>query len=205
VPEVRRRYLEIACQLANGTLAEERLLAAFASLDDAVRPVAMEEDALVWPEDDPFDPAVEGTYAWQLAELESWIPARIQFVRGAIAAEGVDCPDSCADGASEPCQYLACAGERRCQAGRWTTCVVDGELEEPDNFLDDDCDGAVDEGEVGDADAGPGDGDAPGDGTGSCGCRTGRSDGGVALLLAALWWCRRRARGRRTRSTIRRR
>ena len=197
VPEVRQRYLEIACQLANGTLAEERLLAAFESLDAALRPVAMEEDELVWPEDDPFDPEVEGTYAWMLDELESWIPARIQFVRAAITAEGVDCPDGCPEGASEPCQYLRCAGERRCQDGRWTTCLVDGELEEPDNLLDDDCDGAVDEGgAAGEADAGPDDEGATGDGTGSCGCRTGRSQGGVALFLVALW-CWRRGRRRR--------
>jgi hypothetical protein len=197
VPEVRQRYLEIACQLANGTLAEERLLATFDSLDAALRPVAMEEDELVWPDDDPFDPEVEGTWAWQLEDLDTWIPARIQFVRAAITAEGMDCPDGCPEGASEPCQYLRCAGERRCQDGRWTTCLVDGELEEPDNFLDDDCDGAVDEGGAGgEADAGTGDEEPTGDGTGSCGCRTGRSQGGAMLFLVALWWWRR---GRRRR------
>ena len=40
-----------------------------------------DEDGPVWPDDDPLDPEVEGTYAWQVAELESWIPARIEFAR----------------------------------------------------------------------------------------------------------------------------
>jgi hypothetical protein len=196
-PEIRERYLEIACQLTNGTLAEERLLAGFAALDELVRPIAMEEEALVWPDDDPFDPAIEGSYAWQLEHLQEWVPARIAFARGAITAAGFECPDGCTDGDSEPCGYLQCAGERRCEAGRWSTCLVDGDLEVTDNHLDDDCDGEVDEGAaLPGADGGPEDGEM-GTTSGGCGCRA--SGGGASPFLAIvmiLLWRRRGCRPR---------
>jgi hypothetical protein len=170
-PEIRPRYLEIACQLINGTLATDKLLAEIAALDGLVRPIAMEEDELVWPDHDPFDPSVEGTYAWQIDRLESWIPDRIDFVRSAIEAEGVSCPVGCDGGETEACSYLACAGERRCEDGRWTTCLVEPETDDPGNGLDDDCDGLTDEA------AGGGGGDDGGPGPGPDGADGGDGDG----------------------------
>jgi hypothetical protein len=183
-PEIRPRYLEIACQLANGTLAGEKLLADLAALDALVRPIAMLEDDPVWPDDDPFDPEIEGTYAWQVDQLETWIPERITNVRAMIEDEGVSCPDGCSDGASEPCAYLACAGERRCTAGRWTTCQIDPALELPGDGIDGDCDGLIDEddGDIG-PDAGAGEVDEDDERVSGCGCRAG-GRGIVAPWLA---------------------
>ncbi len=207
LPEIRQRYLEIACQLTNGTLAEERLLADFEALDALLRPIIAEEIPLVWPDKDPLDESTDGTYASEYLRMRDWIAARIPYVRAQISAEGYDCPDGCETGASESCAYLHCAGERRCEDGRWTTCLVDPDLEVPGNHIDDDCDGQVDEngpagGDAGadggwGADAGAGHGADDPDLTSSCGCRDvprGGLPGGLltlALVGLLLGWSRR--------------
>lgn len=206
-PEIRRRYLEIACQLVSGTLAPERILAALEELDARVRPIVAEEVELVWPDDDPLDPEAEGSYAWMVELLQDWIPARLASVRAEIEAAGVECPEACPAGAAEPCMHLQCAGERRCEDGRWTTCLVDPALEQAGNLIDDDCDLRVDEGEPAGPDAGPGGaGDGGEEDVGaSCGCglsgrgggATGRGGGGLLLLLAAAGLVGRPRRRRR--------
>jgi MYXO-CTERM domain-containing protein len=176
---IRPRYLAIACQLIQGTLAQERLVAEWLALDALVRPIVANEVAPVWEDAgrDPLDEATYGTYASEVSRIQGWIETRIPHVRAQLEAEGVSCPENCAEGASEPCERLACAGERRCEAGRWTTCEVVA-TEVCDNLTDDDCDGQIDEDcEVGDDVPGP-------DGAGGCGCRSG-DDGGLLLLL--LW------------------
>jgi len=213
--DIRERYLEIACQLVNGTLAEERLLADFEALDALLRPIIAEEIALVWPDKDPFDENTDGTYASEYVRVREWITSRIPDLRAQITAEGFDCSDGCEEAASESCDYLHCEGERRCEAGRWTTCLVDPELEIPDNQIDDDCDGRVDENGTGSADAGvdPGSdggsssadaGSEPGadnpDLTSGCACRSGMQGSAATWLLllgAMLAACRRRQTPRR--------
>ncbi len=52
---------------------------------------------------------------------------------------------ACQAGATEACDVGACAGQRRCVSGRWSSC--DGAQPSPeicDNGIDDDCDGLVD-------------------------------------------------------------
>ena len=121
-PEIRERYLTIACQLINGTLAEEKLIAGFEYLDAVLRPIIAQEVEPIWNHSivgkDPLDATTLGTYASEYERYQNWIPARIASVRAQIIASGVDCPDGCTSGESEPCLYITCAGERRCVDGR---------------------------------------------------------------------------------------
>lgn len=55
--------------------------------------------------------------------MKTWIPARIQAVRGLIEAEGVVCPAACAEGATTPCEYRGASSVRSCANGTWSTCV----------------------------------------------------------------------------------
>jgi hypothetical protein len=194
--EVGQRYLEIACQLTQGTLAPERLLADFAALDAVLRPIIAEEIPLVWPDDDPLDPNTAGTYANEYDRMVTWISERIPDVRAQIEARGVTCAESCQSGLSEPCEFLHCEGVRSCDSGRWTTCIVDPDLEQ-DNGTDDDCDGLVDEGFS--PDAGPGGGGGsdggPGDDVaGGCTCQGSDATGSWLLFVAIAFVTRRRWR-----------
>ena len=173
--EVGQRYLEVACQLTNGTLHQDKLLAELAALDALVRPIVADEIALVWGADDPLDADENGTYASEYNRMQTWIPERIASVRGQIEAAGVSCPKGCTDGESEPCFFADCPGVRSCAAARWTMCQVDPDTEIPKNNLDDDCDGDIDENDPGsDPDGGPGsDPDDPSD-SGGCGCSSSR-------------------------------
>lgn len=192
-PEIGRRYLEIACQLTQGTLAPERLLADFAALDAVLRPIIAEEIPLIWPDDNPLDPTTGGTYANEYDRMVTWITERIPDVRSQIEARGVTCPESCQSGLSEPCEFLHCEGTRACDDGRWTTCIVDPDLE-VENGTDDDCDGQVDEGFS--RDAGPGgsgtDGGPGDDVSGGCSCRSGGADASWWVLLVGVVFVTRR-------------
>ena len=198
--EIRPRYLEIACQLTNGTLHQDKLLAELAELDALVRPIVAEEVALVWGNDDPFDANVDGTYASELARMQTWIPERIASVRAQVENLGGTCADGCESGASEGCGYFDCSGVRSCVDGRWTTCIVDPNDEVPGNLTDDDCDGDVDENDPDDPDDpdNPDNPDDP-DGSGSgCGCQSAGSAppalpvGAAAAILALIGFRRRR-------------
>jgi hypothetical protein len=185
-PEIRDRYLEVACQLINGTLSVDNLLAQFDAVDNLVRPIIPEEVALVWPNDDPLDATDETTYAAEYVRIRQWIQDRIPSVRAQIEARGVSCPTTCEANAAEACEYLRCPGTRSCVDGQWTTCIVDPNLELPDNLIDDDCDGLIDEGNntnPGDPDAGPDDPDAA---SGGCGCNATTTPTSPILLLLLL-------------------
>jgi hypothetical protein len=195
-PDIRPRYLEIMCQLINGTLAADRLVAEWDAIDARIRPDIAAEVDTVWFESEkgPMDDQ-EGTYVTEVPRLRAWIQARIPFVRARIEAEGVSCPTGCQDGDTVPCEILTCAGTRTCVDGGWSTCEPDPAEELCDNDVDDDCDGVADEGCGGPGDPVDPAGNEPT--SGGCGCVIGARPGpvaGGALLLLALVLLRRRRR-----------
>jgi hypothetical protein len=199
--DIEPRYLEVMCQLANGTLHEDALVAEWDAIDALLRPIVAEEVDPVWAPHgiDPLDADQAGTYAAEYVRVRQWIQDRVPYVRGQIEASGVTCPDGCTEAASETCEYLTCAGERRCESGRWTTCQVDPGLEICGNGADDDCDFRIDEGCTGpggDGDGGPITGDggpAADDVGGSCGCQSATVSGALPWeLMLVLLFIRRR-------------
>jgi hypothetical protein len=122
---LQKRYLEIMCQLANGTLSEKRLVPEFEAVDKVIRPIIAEEVEPVWKGKNPLATTTDlprGTYGTEFVRGRQWLRDRVPEVRRQIAARGVPCPTGCRDGASEPCMHLACAGVRRCEGGEWTAC-----------------------------------------------------------------------------------
>jgi hypothetical protein len=123
-PEIRRRYLEIMCQLGNGVARESRLLDDLLALDSWVRPILATEVDSVWRPlgRDPLNAAVEGTYAAEVERMKTWIPARIKAVRAMIEAEGVPCAVGCEEGAVAGCKDRGRASQRVCSGGHWGSC-----------------------------------------------------------------------------------
>jgi hypothetical protein len=123
--EIRRRYLEIMCQLSNGVALESKLVDSLLALDALVRPIVAAEVPSIWSPlgRDPLNAAVAGTYAAEVERMKTWIPARIEAVRAMIRAEGVACERGCAEGDVQTCEYGGQASSRSCVAGRWTACA----------------------------------------------------------------------------------
>ncbi len=184
-PDIAPRYLEIACQLTNGTLDEDRLVAELEALDALVRPIVADEVAPVWAPHglDPLDADTAGTYAAEYLRVRDWIQLRIPFIRSEIEAAGGSCARGCTEGSTEACTYVTCEGERRCEGGLWTPCRC------PE----------TDAGPVG-GDGGSGAGTDAGIGNdlgGSCGCRaTAEPDASFAAVLLGWLVAIRRRRGR---------
>jgi hypothetical protein len=169
-PEIRARYMAVACQLINGTMSAEHILAEIERVDALVRPLIPDEVDLVWGGAGPLDASQGLNYQAAYDHLQSFVPARIDSVREQIEAEGVPCPPGCPEGATEACDYLTCAGERTCERGFWSGCRT----------LDDGCTLGLPPGGGGGGDGGPGsggDGGAPG-GDGDGGPGDGDGDGG---------------------------
>ncbi len=122
-PAVQKRYLEIMCQLTNGTMAPGEILKIWEQVNTAVRPHATAEKDLIWGGKDPADPATPKSFGAEYARLKSWIPARIASVRQQIAQKGVTCAAGCTAGEKQSCSHLGCGGERRCEGGLWTPCL----------------------------------------------------------------------------------
>jgi hypothetical protein len=173
--EIRPRYLEILCELANGVGHEDKLVAELRATDALIRPLIAAEVDPVWAPRgrDPLDAGAMGTYAAEVERMKTWIPARIQAVRRMVEAEGVPCPAACEDGATATCEHLGRASRRVCTGGRWGAC------EDPRPMG----------GAGGAAGAGGGDGGGAGDGGSDAGGppapATTRKQGGCSCTVAA--------------------
>jgi hypothetical protein len=185
------------CQLLNGTLEVNRLVAAWDHVDALIRPIIPDEVDTVWGGVDPLADGPQNNYQAEYVRIRQWIQDRMPWLRGELEHLGHTCPEGCQEGEREACDFLTCAGERVCEGGLWTGCRSTDE-EVCGNLVDDDCDGDVDEdcddGDTGGDsetegggddgggpdDGGDGDGDADdggGDGGGDDGGANGSADG----------------------------
>jgi hypothetical protein len=114
---IRKRYLEIMCQLINGSMAAEEILKVWEEAYATVKDVVPLEKDIAWGGRNPADPSINKSFGAEYIRLKSWIPARINSVRSQIT-----CAPGCTAGAKESCSYLACQGERRCENNKWTAC-----------------------------------------------------------------------------------
>jgi hypothetical protein len=191
---VEEEYNRIACQLINGTLQTDRLIAEFDAVDALIRPIIADETDYVWGGVDPLEIGPNNNYQAEYTRIRQWIADRIPEIRDQLADRGYECPDACTPGEVEACDYLHCDGERSCVDGLWTGCeLISTEI--LDNGIDDDCDNEVDEG----APTGTQDTDTTSDTDGDpvvsspesesgCGCDTGSSGSPwwLALILALI-------------------
>jgi MYXO-CTERM domain-containing protein len=115
--EIRKRYLEVMCQLINGSMASEEILKVWEEAYSTIKDTVPLEKDLIWGGRDPSSTAIDKSFGAEYVRLKSWIPARINSVRSQIS-----CAPGCTAGASEACTFLTCAGQRRCENNRWTTC-----------------------------------------------------------------------------------
>jgi hypothetical protein len=142
-PDIEPRYLAIVCQLLQGTLAPDALLAEWDAIDARLAPLLREERHEIWGGRDPLV-ATPHTYADVRDRVRVFVPARAAAVRAELEARGLFCPEGCRADDVEPCARLSCPGVRACVDGRMTPC--EPFAEEVCNGADDDCDLAVDEG-----------------------------------------------------------
>ena len=115
--EIRKRYLEIMCQMTNGSLSASEILKVWEEAYNTVKATVPLEKDLVWGGMDPSSPAIDKSFGAEYVRLKSWIPARIASVQ-----QQINCAPGCPAGKTEACTYLSCAGERRCEGGLWTPC-----------------------------------------------------------------------------------
>jgi uncharacterized membrane protein YgcG len=115
--QIRRRYLEVMCQLINGSMSAPEILKVWEEAYQTVKDVVPLERELIWNGRDPTDPGIFKSFGQEYGRLKTWIPQRINSVRSQIS-----CAQGCTEGQTESCAYLTCPGERRCQGGAWTPC-----------------------------------------------------------------------------------
>jgi MYXO-CTERM domain-containing protein len=123
--EIRPRYLEALCNVANGTGFEDEVVSQLDRIDARIRPVIAQEVAVLWQPRglDPLDADTPGTYAAEVERLRDWIPERVQAVRRMITDEGVPCQSGCTAGSSIRCTTTQGVIERACVGGHFTPCV----------------------------------------------------------------------------------
>ena len=78
---IRPRYLEIMCQLINGSMAAEEILQVWEEAYRTVKDVVPLEKDIAWDGRDPSSPAINKSFGAEYIRLKSWIPARISSVR----------------------------------------------------------------------------------------------------------------------------
>jgi hypothetical protein len=167
-PTIQKRYLEIMCQLTNGTMSAGEMLKIWEEAHTAAAPFAAMEKPL-WGGQDPTSTTVAKSFGAEYERLKKWIPERIKSVQAQIAAKGVACAAGCMAGAEQECSTLGCAGKRRCEGGIWTPCTatVACNVTTPDG------------GSGGPSDAGAGGTSGGGQGGASAGGTTGSASGGA--------------------------
>jgi MYXO-CTERM domain-containing protein len=114
---IRPRYLEIMCQLTNGSMAADEILKVWEEAYQTVKDVVPLEKDIAWGGRDPSDPSINKSFGAEYIRLKSWIPARIRSVQ-----QQISCAAGCPAGKVESCKYLGCEGQRRCENNKWTTC-----------------------------------------------------------------------------------
>ena len=138
--EVKKRYLQVMCEMTQGSLAAEGILKVWNESYASLSTVVPLEKDFVWKGIDPMGAPQPGamvieTFASEYARIKAWIPERIKFIQTELGNQGVTCAATCATGATSPCSHLGCSSQRRCEGGRWTACqavpcggppVVDG-------------------------------------------------------------------------------
>jgi CotH kinase protein len=130
-PTIQKKYLEVMCQLTNGSLSSDEILKIWEEANTAVRPVVPLEKDLIWGGKDPLSTATPKSFGAEYERIKKWIPERIKSVQAQIAAKGVACSAGCMAGAKEACTTLGCAGERRCENGLWTPCQHNAACSKP--------------------------------------------------------------------------
>ena len=121
-PQIQKKYLEVMCQLTNGSLSADEILKVWVEADATARPAVAAEKDLIWRGMDPLSTAIDKSYGAEFERLKAWIPQRIRSVQQQITAKGVACAPGCTAGATEACSYLGCTGERRCENNLWSVC-----------------------------------------------------------------------------------
>jgi MYXO-CTERM domain-containing protein len=126
-PEVQKRYLQIMCQMTNGSLAPDEILKIWNQVYETLKPIVPLEKAFTWKGVDPMlppaSPGVLTTFGGEYERIKKWIPDRIKFVQQEITRLGVQCSAGCTAGATDSCTYLGCPSMRRCENGRWSACM----------------------------------------------------------------------------------
>ena len=123
---IRPRYLEIMCQLTNGSMAADEILKVWEEAYQTVKDAVPLEKDLIWGGRDPSSPTINKSFGAEYIRLKEWIPARIRSVQ-----QQISCAAGCPAGKTESCTYLTCAGERRCENNRWTACKPVGTCNTP--------------------------------------------------------------------------
>ena len=119
--QVQKRYLEVMCQLTQGSLSAENMLKVWDQTWNTVRPLIPLEKHL-WQGADLTTGQEDKSVGGEYVRLREWLPRRIQSVQQQITQRGVPCSPGCQNGAREACTHLQCAGERRCENNAWTPC-----------------------------------------------------------------------------------
>jgi hypothetical protein len=174
--EIQRRYLQVMCQLTNGSLSADEIIKVWDAADKTVRQSVGQEKDLIWRNvGDPLSTTTDKSYGSEYVRLREWIPQRIRSVQQQINSRGVTCTPGCPAGTTESCSYLGCPGERRCENNLWTTCrPLPGCASLITTPPPGTTDGGSPPGEGGGADAGAGNG---GGGAGGAGSGMGGSGG----------------------------
>jgi MYXO-CTERM domain-containing protein len=113
------------CQLVNGSMHPNRVVAEIDQVHDMIKGYVAEEAGPVWGGKNPLDETKPWYYGWEYRRMRTWYPARVASVRQQLQSRGFTCPAGCQVGQSEPCKNLTCPGKRSCQNGLWSLCVPD--------------------------------------------------------------------------------